>query len=78
MSDRKTPQEYVQRWVVVLAAALLIAWVVTGLLDGWKVYHVLGVVAMSFLLVQFLRHNQRVRRNRLPGDHLKGANEPAD
>jgi hypothetical protein len=51
-------------WFVALSIALLIFWVVVGIVDGWDISRVLGVVAMASLALSFLVQIREVRRKR--------------
>ena len=45
-----------------LSLALLIFWVVSGIMDGWNTIRFLGVVAMTLLAISFLLQIRDVRR----------------
>ena len=45
-----------------LSLALLIFWVVSGIMDGWNTIRFLGVVAMTLLAMSFLLQIRDVRR----------------
>lgn len=45
-----------------LSLALLIFWVVSGIMDGWNTIRSLGVVAMTLLAISFLLQIRDVRR----------------
>lgn len=64
MSRQGTPRGTRISWIVWLTAALLLAWIVLGFIGGWKLYEVLGTVAMTMLLFAFLRQSRQVCRNR--------------
>lgn len=62
MDTRSTSRRSGPGWIVWLAAALLIAWIILGFVSGWQLYHVLGVVAMALLLTGFIRQMRQPRR----------------
>ncbi|WP_144837356.1 hypothetical protein [Kocuria rosea] len=66
MNRQETPRAARVSWIIWLTAALLLAWIVLGFTGGWKLYEVLGTVAMAMLLLVFLRQSRQVFRNRRP------------
>lgn len=51
-------------WFVALSIALLIFWVVVGIVDGWDISRVLGVAAMASLALSFLVQIRDAHRKR--------------
>lgn len=62
----KAPRWNWRWWFVVLSVALLVFWVVLGIVDGWDISRVLGVVAMASLAISFLLQIRDVRRKHHP------------
>ena len=56
-------------WFVALSIALLIFWVAVGIVDGWEISRVLGIVATVFLALSFLVQIRDVHRKRQQEDH---------
>ncbi|WP_144837353.1 hypothetical protein [Kocuria rosea] len=65
----KPPRLNWRWWFVALSVALLIFWVVMGIVDGWNIPRVLGVVAMTLLAISFLLQVREVRRKRRQEEH---------
>ena len=63
MDTDDKPSRWNWRWAfVALSLALLIFWVVSGVMDGWNTIRSLGVVAMTLLAISFLLQIRDVRR----------------
>lgn len=69
MGTDSTPRRIGRYWIVWLTAVLLVAWIVLGIVSGWELSHVLGIVAMAILLLGFLRQIREGHRKRLSDDH---------